>query len=153
MDEDVLEELVCVAVDDADPDEVTPPLEPGRGPARVGWLRDFHRRCRSGLTGGDQLTGAVRVDGRVSGSIRLERLPTGDLEYGLWLARAARGRGLSHLVLDLVAQRAVEAGAHRILGRKTADNGPAVATLRRAGAVIEIGPGTEVSAIIDLARG
>lgn len=153
VDEDVLEELVCVAVNDADPDEVTPPLEPGWGPVRVAWLRDYHRRCRSGLAGGDQLTEVVRVDGRVSGSVRLERLPTGDLEYGLWLARAARGRGLSRVVLDLVAQQAAEAGAHRIVVRTTAGNDPAVATLRRAGAVIESGPGTAVSAVIDLVRG
>lgn len=116
----------------------------------MAWLRDFHRRRRSGLTGGDQLTEAVRVDGRIGGSVRLERLPTGDLEYGLWLARNARGQGLSSVLLDLVARRAVEAGAQRIVVRTTTDNGPAMATLRRAGAKIESGPGSEVSAVIDL---
>ncbi len=46
VDEDILEALVAVAIADADPDDVTPPLKEGWGPARVAWLRDFHQRCR-----------------------------------------------------------------------------------------------------------
>lgn len=150
VDEAVLEELVTVAVTDAAPDEVTPPGEPGWGPERVAWLREFHRTCRAGLAHGDQLTAAVRVNGRLAGAIRLERVSPGELEYGLWLARTARGQGLSAAVLPLVVATAVNAGAHRLIARTTAANEPAVATLRRAGATIVLGPGSAVSAAIEL---
>lgn len=153
VEESVLEEMVAVAVTDADPDEVTPPGEPDWGPDRIAWLRNFHRTCRAGLTDGDQLTAAVRVDGRVAGAIRLERVSPGELEYGVWLARAARGQGLSAALLPLVVERAVNAGAHRLVARTTAENEPAVATLRRAGARIALGPGSAVSAVIELDHG
>ncbi|VEI50371.1 hypothetical protein [Kocuria rosea] len=88
--EDVLRALVAIAIADADPDDVTPPLEDGWGPARITSLRDFHRRCRPGAKGGNQLT--------------------------------------------------------------TAGNLPALAALRRAGAVIETGQGSAVSAVIELGQ-
>lgn len=109
VDESVLEELVAVAVADTDPNDVTPPLEPGWGEARVTWLRDFHRRNRPGLVNGHQLTEAVRVNGRVSGAIRLESLSPVEVECGIWLARSARGRDLSHGVFSLIIERSARA--------------------------------------------
>lgn len=152
VDESVLEELVAVAVADTDPNDVTPPLEPGWGEARVTWLRDFHRRNRPGLVNGHQLTEAVRVNGRVSGAIRLESLSPVEVECGIWLARSARGRDLSHGVFSLIIERAIGTGAQRIIAHTTAGNEPAIAALRRAGAVLTSGPEPTVTAVIELIR-
>lgn len=152
VDEDVLEALIAVAIAETDPDEVTPPLEPGWGPARVAWLREFHRRCRPEGEEGDQLTAAVCVDGRVCGAVRWHRVSAEDLECGIWLAGSARGRGLSGAVLDLMIEHAATTEARRLIARTTAGNGPALAVLRRAGAAIESGPGLSVSAVIELER-
>lgn len=136
VDEQVLAELIAVATEDADPDDVTPPLGAGWTPQRVEWLQSFHRDRRAGLANGDEETAAIRVDGRVVGATRLHRSAetTGDLEFGVWLTKAARGKRLSAPVLDLVAQRAAQAGASRLIATTIAGNEPALRTLRRAGA-------------------
>lgn len=155
VDEEVLAALVAVATADADPDDVTPPLGAGWTPQRIEWLQSFHRDRRAGLANGDEETAAIRVDGRVAGATRLHRSPetTGDLEYGVWLAKAARGKGLSALVLDLVAQRAAQAGASRLIANTTAGNEPALRTLRRAGAELHRDEGDGVRATIMLPQG
>lgn len=151
VDEEVLDELVTVATTDAAPDEVTPPLGEGWTPDRVEWLRAFHRQRRRGLAGGNEETAAIRVDGRVVGAVRLHRSApeTPDaLEYGIWLAASWRGRGLSAAVLRLVAERAAAIGAARLMALTTSGNAPAIATLRRAGAVIRHGDDDSVHAEI-----
>lgn len=77
VDETVLEKLVHAATTDAAADEVTPPLTPGSDwtPARVAWLRSFHRDRRAGLaSSAAEATWAVVVDERVVGSVRLKRV-------------------------------------------------------------------------------
>nr|WP_272902361.1 GNAT family N-acetyltransferase [Brevibacterium daeguense] len=139
VDEAVLDELVAVATTDAAPDEVTPPLGEGWTPDRVEWLRAFHRLRRTGFAGGEEETAAIRVGGRIVGAVRLHRSSpqTPDaLESGIWLAASWRGRGLSAVVLRLIAERAAAIGASRLTARTTATNAPAIAALRRAGAII-----------------
>lgn len=155
VDEEVLAALVAVARADADPDDVTPPFGAEWTPQRIEWLQAFHRDRRAGLAGGDEETAAIRVDGQVVGATRLHRSAetTGDLEYGVWLAKAVRGRGLSGLILGLVAQRAAQAGASRLIANTTAGNEPALRTLRRAGAELQRGEDDGVHATISLPRG
>lgn len=155
VDEEVLNELVAVATTDAAPDEVTPPLGEGWTPDRVEWLRAFHRLRRTGFAGGDEQTSAIRVGGRIVGAVRLHRSSpqTPDaLEWGIWLAASWRGRGLSAVVLRLVAERAAALGASRLTARTTSTNASAIATLRRAGAVIRHGDDDSVHAEILLER-
>lgn len=155
VDEEVLAALVAVATADADPDDVTPPFGAGWTPQRIEWLQSFHRDRRAGLANGDEETAAIRVDGRVVGATRLHRSAetTGDLEYGVWLSKAARGKGLSAPVLDLVAQRAAQAGASRLIAITTAGNEPALRTLRRAGAELHRDEDGGVRATIMLPQG
>lgn len=156
VDEKVLDELVTVATTDAAPDEVTPPLGEGWTPGRVEWLRAFHRLRRAGFAGGEEETAAIRVGGRIVGAARLHRSSPQTpeaLECGIWLAASWRGRGLSSAVLRLVADRATAAGASRLTARTTAGNASAIATLRRAGAVIRHGDDDSVHAEILLDGG
>lgn len=68
--DDVLEELLEVALTDAAPDDVTPPLgeTDGWNPERIGWFRDYHRAAASGLDGPDlpSLTPAGRESSSAS---------------------------------------------------------------------------------------
>ena len=67
---EILEELLDVAVTDAAPDDVTPPLGDADGwnPDRIRWFRDYHRALPPGWTArepegvGDQLR---RADCRI----------------------------------------------------------------------------------------
>ncbi|HET9058398.1 MAG TPA: hypothetical protein VFN61_00635, partial [Acidimicrobiales bacterium] len=71
MTDNMLDKLVEVAVQDAHPNEVTPPLSTdGRqccdewAQDRVEWLRTFHQQRREGLTGpAREATWAVVVNG------------------------------------------------------------------------------------------
>jgi len=87
VDDLVLEQLVEAATTDASADEVTPPSTcgPGWTPARIAWLRDFHRARRTGLDGpAKEITWAITVDHRVVGSVRLQRsVHPGLLETGV----------------------------------------------------------------------
>jgi [ribosomal protein S5]-alanine N-acetyltransferase len=151
VDEEVLDKLVTVATTDAAPDEVTPPLGEGWTPDRLEWLRAFHRQRRRGFAEGNEETAAIRVDGRIVGAVRLHRSSPHALdvlEWGIWLAASWRGRGLSVAVLRLVVERAAAIGAARLVARTTSGNAPAIATLRRAGAVIRHGDDDSVHAEI-----
>ena len=55
-------------------------------------------------------------------------------------------------VLRLVVERAAAIGAARLIARTTSDNAPAIATLRRVGAVIRHGEDDSVYAEIPLDR-
>jgi RimJ/RimL family protein N-acetyltransferase len=138
IDDVVLEDLVEVAVDDADPEEVMPPVEgpPGWTPARVDALRDFHRVRYGGLDGPKRdLMYAVVHDGHVVGSIRMSRLDEpGRFETGMWLCRSARGRGLGAAALAALLREAAAAGATTVVADTTPDNVAALGALRRCGA-------------------
>ncbi len=132
MDDGVLDALVAVATADAAADEVTPPLGGATGwtPARVRWLRAFHRAARTG----EQRTWAVLDDdGAVVGSVRLAATDEpGVVETGIWLCRSARGRGLALAALRAVL---VEAGGVTVVARTTAANRGALALLEALGFV------------------
>lgn len=145
--EPVLERLLSLALHDADPDEVAPPLGSAQGwnTERISWFRAYHRAAAAGLDGpAHQKTWAITADGELAGSIRLQRVPDGGpgpsragadtLETGIWLGLGFRGRGIGLAALLLVKARAAEAGAGCLLAETTAGNSEAQALLRAAGA-------------------
>jgi RimJ/RimL family protein N-acetyltransferase len=140
VDEEVLEELVRVATNDAAADDVTPRLDPTEEwtPDRVAWLRSFHRGCRSGLDGpAGEATWAIVVGTQVIGSIRLKRTDEdGVLETGIWLTRSARGHGAGLAAVDAVLRKAADVGAAAVAADTTARNKAALAVLRRLGFTI-----------------
>lgn len=74
--ESVLEQLLELALRDADADEVTPPLGTAAGwnTDRISWFREFHRAAAAGLDGpARQKSWAISCDGQLAGSIRLMR--------------------------------------------------------------------------------
>jgi RimJ/RimL family protein N-acetyltransferase len=155
VDEAVLEDLVEVATSDAAADEVTPRVTPGGGwtPARLAWLRSFHRDRRAGLDGPErEATWAVVVEGRVVGAVRLRRADrSGVLETGIWLSRRVRGRGVAAAALAAVLQEAAAAGAVAVRADTMAGNTAALAVLRRLGfALSPSGEGPDVRALLVL---
>lgn len=79
VSEDVLEQLLELALRDADADEVTPPLGTTAGwtTDRISWFREFHRAAAAGLDGpAGQKTWAISCDGQMAGSVRLRRMDT-----------------------------------------------------------------------------
>jgi RimJ/RimL family protein N-acetyltransferase len=137
VDEAVLEQLVAAATSDADPDEVTPPVTTGEAwePARIEWLRAFHRDRRSGLDGSlGETTWAVVMDAHVVGSARLKLTgEPGVLEIGMWLTRRARGHGVGRSAMFPLLQRAAASGAVRVRAETTEANVAALHVLRRVG--------------------
>lgn len=137
VDEPMLARLVEVAVADAAADEVTPPLTPGPAwtPERVAWFVDYHRRCRDGLTGaaGEQTWAVVEGEQPV-GSVRLQRSSQADAAVtGIWLARSARGRGLSSAATDALLRLAPTFGIRVIEAETSEHNAPALALLAARG--------------------
>ncbi|CAN7370566.1 GNAT family N-acetyltransferase [Arthrobacter sp. LjRoot14] len=140
--EEILEELLDVALTDAAADDVTPPLgaTPGWNAERVSWFRDYHRAAAAGLDGpAAQKTWAISCGGQLAGSIRLKRTGTAapaltTLETGLWLGRSFRGRGVGRGALNLVRAAALGAGASVLQAETTAGNTAAQSLLRSAGA-------------------
>lgn len=154
VDEAVLERLVHAATTDAAADEVTPPLTPGPAwtPARVAWLRSFHRDRRSGVDGPvGEATWAVLADGQLVGSVRLRHTgETGVLETGVWLTRSARGQGVGTAALAALLDRAVELGARQVSAHTTTGNAAALHVLRRLG--FDAVPGRDGAAVRALLR-
>lgn len=119
LDEDLLQELLTLAVASAAPDEVMPP-QPGppgwSAPRRAAFLA--HHRARLAGPGGparEQVV-AVLVEGRVVGAGRIRaREDPGVHEVGLWLGRSARGRGIEEAVLAALAARSRTAGAQAVV--------------------------------------
>jgi RimJ/RimL family protein N-acetyltransferase len=137
VDEQVLALLVTAATSDASPNEVTPPVPPGNEwvPARIEWLRSFHRDRRSGLDGpAAEASWAVVADGDVVGAIRLKRIDGSDaVEVGLWLTRSVRGRGLGRRAVAAALQEARAAWATAVRADTTAGNRGAIALLEALG--------------------
>lgn len=153
VDDAVLDRLVQVAITDAAPDDVTPSLGPGWTDERIEWLRAFHRLRRAGLSGGEEETAAIRVDGRIVGGTRLHRSSPESpdrLEWGIWVARSSRRRGVASVVLRLAMDRAIGAGATSITARTTAGNTAMLALLGRAGATFANHPDGAVHAEVPL---
>ncbi|MFK0050727.1 GNAT family N-acetyltransferase [Streptomyces sp. NPDC091025] len=140
LDDEVLEELLAVAVEDAEPDDVMPPVD---GPA--GWtaerrqaFRDWHRARRPGLTGPlRESTFAITHDGDVVGSARLAHRDGHDvLETGVWLGRSHRGRGIGTATLRVLLDEAARAGARAVVADTRTHNAQALGALRRNGATL-----------------
>lgn len=155
VDETVLADMVDAAIHDAEPDEVTPPLDDGLAwtQARLDWLRDLHRSRRGGLAGpAGEATWAVCSDGRVVGAVRLKR--TGDdgvLETGIWLSRPARGHGVAASAIRAVVGKAAEYGARAVYAETTLANVRAQGVLRQVGFALSRGPRPdEVRALLRL---
>ena len=141
IDEQTLEPLLSVAVAEAEPDDVMPPVEAPAGwsHARREAFRAFHRARFDGLNGTTRtLMFAIMVDGDVVGMIRMShRDEPAAMETGMWLGKSARGQGIAATALRLLLAEAVGAGARLVVAETTADNTPAIAVLRRAGAELE----------------
>lgn len=136
VDEAVLSRLVDAAVDDAEPDEVTPPMAgPHWGPERIEWLRRLHRDRRAGLDGPlGEATWAVSLDGEIVGGLRLERTAEPDvLETGIWLTRSARGRGVGRTVIAEALELARQTGARAVQADTSPQNTAARHVLQRLG--------------------
>lgn len=175
VSEEVLEQLLELALRDADADEVTPPLGTAAGwnTDRISWFREFHRAAAAGLDGpAGQKTWAISCDGQLAGSIRLKRMDpepaeAGEggaggagagagalvgaggwaLETGIWLARSFRGRGVGREALRLVKARAASAGAAVLVAETTAGNVGALALLKYAGAELVTGAASETETV------
>lgn len=126
LTEETLPALLAAAVADADPLEVMPPV-PGGG----GWTAErraaflaFHR-ARGLAAEPVELTFVVLLAGAVVGAARLQPGAAGELETGIWLGRAARGRGVGRAVVALLRAAAVEAGAVRMTATTTPENAAA----------------------------
>jgi RimJ/RimL family protein N-acetyltransferase len=144
VNEDVLEDLLALAVAEAQPGEVMPPAsgESATEPRttwndlRKGAFREYHRRCRVNPHAPvPEVTWAVRARGRIVGAARLA-LVDGDpdaREVGLWLGQPYRGQGLSGEVAYWAFAAAQTMDAKRLVARTTARSAAARKSLERIG--------------------
>ena len=139
LDDALTERLLAVAVADATPEEVMPPVDgpPGWTPARQELFRAFHRERHPGLPGPlHTVMYAVHADDRLVGMIRLT-LEKAEAETGMWLARSARGQGLAAQALHALLGEARRAGARTVRADTTPGNRAAQAALSRCGAALD----------------
>ena len=140
VDDEVLELLLDVAVKQAEPGEVMPPVEgpPGWTRDRMDAFRDFHRSRYGGLEGAQRtVMFAIIVDGSVVGMIRMSLLDQpGMMETGMWLGQPHRGRGIGGTALQALLGKAGAVGAHTVIAKTTPGNAAALGVLRRRGAVL-----------------
>jgi RimJ/RimL family protein N-acetyltransferase len=167
VSEAVLEQLLELALRDADADEVTPPLgtTAGWNTDRISWFREFHHAAAAGLDGpAQQKSWAISCDGQLAGSVRLKRIGPGPgsvvetmepldaggggaLETGIWLGRSFRGRGVGREALRLVKALAASAGASHLVAETTAGNVGAIALLKSAGAELVTGAASATATV------
>lgn len=137
VDELTLDRLVNAAITDAAANEVTPPVTTGDewSPARIAWLKDFHRNRRNGLSGPvGEATWAILASDQVVGSVRLKRTAVPEiLETGIWLTRRTRGHGVGRLVMAGVLQTAATLSAQGVRAETTTGNRAALRVLRSLG--------------------
>ena len=153
VDETTLERLLALALDDASPDEVTPPVGDGTGwnAARIDWFRAYHRSAAAGLDGpAREKSWAILCDGSPAGSVRLKRTGPDSVETGIWLGRSFRGRGVGSAALDLVLVEARHSGLRQVVARTTAGNIGAQRLLAAAGARMTHDDGGAVGAAVVL---
>lgn len=139
IDDTTLGDLLAIAIAEATPEEVMPPVPgpPGWNDARQAAFLAFHKERRSGLTGPHAEVYFAIVDGsRIVGSARLKRSDPCTFETGMWLARCARGRGIGSKTLLALRQRAAAEGATRVVARTSRGNTAAIGALRNSGAEI-----------------
>src|SRR6478736_1738900 len=158
VSEDVLEQLLELALRDADADEVTPPLgtTAGWNTDRISWFREFHRAAAAGLDGpAGQKTWAISCDGQMAGSVRLRRMDTEPAAAGEgWagagaeaVGAAGAGPGGGGALL-----RGVAAGLLRGVAETTAGNVGALALLKYAGAELVTGAASQTQTVPVIAK-
>ncbi|GHH70516.1 hypothetical protein GCM10017772_17270 [Promicromonospora soli] len=144
VNEDVLEDLLTLAVAEAQPGEVMPPAS-GESPGeprttwtelRKGAFREYHRRCRVNPHAFvPEVTWAVKARGRIVGAARLA-LVDGDpevREVGLWLGESYRGQGISSEVAYWAVAAAQTMDAKRLVARTLVGSAVARRSLERIG--------------------
>ncbi|GHJ53052.1 hypothetical protein Nm8I071_23590 [Nonomuraea sp. TT08I-71] len=138
INDEMLELLLAVAVAEAKPEEVMPPVEapPGWSPARREAFREFHRASYGGLDGPTRNQMYVVVVGdEVVGMAALGGLhEPGAAETGMWLGRPMRGRGVGAAALTEVMQEAARLGLRSVVARTTRTNVAALTVLAKFGA-------------------
>ncbi|MBM0238359.1 GNAT family N-acetyltransferase [Micromonospora sp. ATA32] len=138
VDERNLEPLLSVAVAEAEPGDVMPPVEAPAGwsHARREAFRDYHRASFGGLDGPTRtLMYAILAGGEVVGMVRMTRCDEpGTVETGMWLGRSARGQGLGAAALRELLNAAAAAGMKAVVADTTRDNPGAVSVLSKCGA-------------------
>jgi RimJ/RimL family protein N-acetyltransferase len=154
IDDATLDQLLRVAVDDAEPDEVMPPIdgEPGWTEHRKQAFITFHHARRSGLDGPLRELGlAIVADDEVAGVARMRRRDGDRFEIGLWIGRSHRGRGVGTATISALRAFAETLPATELVADTTADNAGMLAVLRRHDANI-VAPDQQghVEARIDL---
>lgn len=116
LDDEILDELLTLAVASASPEEVMPALDGPPGwtlPRREAFL-GYHR-ARSDAGAGERIL-AVVVEGRPVGAGRLTPLEdSGAWAVAVWLGRSARGRGIEDAALAGLARAARDAGATTVV--------------------------------------
>jgi RimJ/RimL family protein N-acetyltransferase len=136
LDQAKLRDLLEVAVADAAPEEVMPPLLP----YAQGWSADMRQ---SFLDFFEPMLGTIygiTADGELAGFIRLSPLPSRDgvAETGMWLGRSWRGRGIGPAALGELMKEASQNGFRKVVADTTPENLAAVGTLRKNGATLKI---------------
>jgi RimJ/RimL family protein N-acetyltransferase len=137
--EEIVDALLTVAVAEAEPTDVMPPVAgpPGWTAERREAFRAFHRTFYEGLVGPNRtiMFGVVVAD-QLVGMIRLRRRDVESVETGMWLGRSARGRGIGTAALRAVVAEATAVGARTMVAETTSANHAALAALRRCGAML-----------------
>ena len=132
IDDDLLPRLLDVAVTDADPAEVMPPVS---GPP--GWTAARRTAFAGHHAPADGRAYAVIIDGLLAGAARLTPAGApGAVEAGIWLRRSVRGKGLGTEAMRLLIDEARAAGASAIVAETNAANVPAAGLLRTLGATL-----------------
>ena len=151
--EQVLSGLLDLAVRDASPDGVMPPVDgpPGWTPENLEAFREFHRARFGGLDGPQRtMMYAILVGADVVGMIRLSRLDEPEtMETGIWVGRSYRSRGFAAAALEALLVEAGAAGARTVIAETTPGNAAALGVLRRRGAALTV-DGDKVRASIDV---
>ena len=141
VDERLLQRLLSVAVAEAQPDEVMPPVEapPGWSEPRMDAFCAFYRSHQAGLDGATR-TGmyAVLSNCDVVGMICMACSAKDTLETGMWLGKSARGQGIGVAALRLLLDEAAPTGARAIVAETTSSNVAAIGVLRRCGATFTV---------------
>lgn len=130
VDETELARLLEVAVADAVPGEVMPPVA---GPP--GWTEERRAAFYAHYGAEKARAYAFEVNDRIVGAGRLAPADSpGSMEAGVWLARSARGRGYGTQMLHLMTEEARALGATAIIAETTTANLAATGALRNIGA-------------------
>lgn len=152
-----IDDVVDLAARDALPADVMPrdddPDPSAWTPARRRRLAEFlGSRLRRLPDGRYERSFLIHVDARVVGVARLvQPAQDGACEFGLWVARSHRGRGIGDAAVRRLGDRARDVGGTALVADTTTGNAAALAVLRRHGAVLT--PRRRAPGIVDACVG